>query len=281
MLYNVQRTIPAFVVWIFVWPIGLLRGERKAEMNATPDDCSPLFEGGKGEYVNSVTTLCSPHNGSTLFYVVDKGKLIETALSVLFATGGISNFYNSSLVDFQLEHFGIQSGEDDTISLVNGDFSNGKDNAFYDLSPDGAKELNESIKLVDSVYYFSYAYNTTKKSPISNHQIPITSTMVVLMPLATLIGRYTDTSASATIKIDESWLPNDGLVNVVSAQFPTGEEHVDYTGDSDKIERGCWYVFPTREGDHGAVIGMEGKTEETKSFFTDHVALIDGLPRIR
>lgn len=258
----------------------LLEYGNEAEMKASPEDCSPLFTGGKGEFVNSVTTLCSPHNGSTLFYVVDHGRLVETALDVLFATGGIGSTYNSSYIDFNLDHFGIKSGTEDTISLVNGDFSEGKDNAFYDLSPDGAAELNKTIKTVDSVYYFSFAYTTTKKSPLSNNQIPIPSTMVVLMPLATLIGRYTDTSASATIKIDESWLPNDGLVNVVSAQYPTGEEHIDYTGQ-EKVERGCWYVFPTREGDHGAVIGMEGKTEDTRSFFTDHIALIDGLPRIR
>ena len=41
--------------------------------------------------------------------VVDRGNLVETALNVLFATGGIGNMYNSSLVDFQLEHFGIKS----------------------------------------------------------------------------------------------------------------------------------------------------------------------------
>ena len=149
------------------------------------------------------------------------------------------------------------------------------------MSPDGAKELNENIKLVDSVYYFSFAYNTTKKSPISNHQIPISSTMVVLMPIATLIGRYTDTSSFATIKIDNSWLPNDGLVNVVSAQYPIGDTYVEYNSSLEELERGCWYVFPTLEGDHGAVIGMNGKTEETRKFYTDHITLIDSLPRIR
>ena len=55
---------------------------------------------------------------------------------------------------------------------------------------------------------------------------------------------------------------------------------IDYNGQED-VQRGCWYVFPTREGDHGAVIGMNGKTEETRKFYTDHITLIDSLPRIR
>jgi triacylglycerol lipase len=257
----------------------ILEYGNEAEIQASPDDCSPFFTGGKGEYVNSVTTLCAPHNGSTLFYVVDRGNLVETALNVLFATGGLGSMYNSSLVDFQLEHFGIRSGTDNTISLVNGDFSMGKDNAFYDLSPDGAAELNRTIKTVESVYYFSFAYNTTKKSPLSDNQIPISSTMVTLMPLATLIGRYTNTAAE--IPIDNSWLPNDGLVNVVSAQCPADEVLVEYNEQPEEIQRGCWYVFPTIEGDHGAVIGMNGKTNETRRFYTDHITLIDGLPRIR
>ncbi len=259
----------------------LLEYGNEAEQVASPEDCSPLFKGGNGEFVNSVTTLCSPHNGSTLFYVVDKGRLVETALNVLFATGGVGNLHNSSLIDFQLEHFGIQSGNEDTISLVNGDFSNGKDNAFYDLSPEGAKGLNENIELVDSVYYFSYAYSTTEKSPLSNNHIPIKSTLAVLMPIATLIGRYTNTSSSATVTIDDSWRENDGLVNVVSARYPIGDNYVDYSAELEELERGCWYVFPTLEGDHGDVIGMNGKTAETQKFYTDQITLIDSLPRIR
>ncbi len=253
----------------------LLEYGSEVEKTASPDDCSPLFKGGNGEFVNSVTTLCSPHNGSTLFYVVDHGKLVETALSVLFATGGIGSKYNSSYIDFQLDHFGIKSGDDNAVSLINGDFSNGKDNAFYDLSPEGATELNKTIKTVESVYYFSFAYSTTETSILTGNQVPISSTMPVLMPLATLIGRYTDENT------DGSWKENDGLVNVVSAQYPAEENHQKYYPKLEEFNRGIWYVYPTYVGDHGAVIGMNGKTEETRKFYTDQMTFIDSLPRIR
>ena len=144
------------------------------------------------------------------------------------------------------------------------------------MSPEGAAELNKTIRTVDSVYYFSYAYCTTDKSLISNHQIPRKSTLLVLMPVATLIGRYTNEDAA--IKIDESWLPNDGLVNVVSAKCPSDEEMFHYTVDED-VERGQWYVFPTLDGDHGTVIGMNGNVQKTHSFYTDHIAMVDNLPR--
>ena len=252
----------------------------EAERQASPDNLSPLFEGGKGNCINSVTTLCSPHNGSTLYYVLDKDKLIPSVLGLLQIAGGVTDAIEDGMIDFQLEHFGIFSGSGNTMSLLNDSFMNGTDNAFYDLSPHGAKELNETIKTVDSIYYFSYAYCTTEKAPITGKQTPILSTMVVLMPMARLIGTYTNTDADAPVIIDESWLPNDGLVNVVSAQYPTGDEHIDYN-EGTEITRGIWYVFPTRTGDHGAVIGMNGNVQQTRTFYTDLITMINALPRIK
>ncbi len=248
------------------------------ERKASPDDFSQLFKGGKGEYINSVTTLCSPHNGSTLYYVVDKQNLIPTALGILKTAGGLTDIISGGMIDFQLEHFGIFSDSGNAMSLINDSFMNGKDNAFYDLSPHGATELNKVIRTVDSVYYFSYAYCTTEKAPVTGKQTPVLSTMLVLMPIARLIGSYTNTSADAPVKIDESWLPNDGLVNVVSAQSPNDEESIPYSNETEP-ERGIWYVFPTRTGDHGAVIGMNANTELTHRFYTEHIAIVNALPR--
>ncbi len=255
----------------------LLEYGSDAEKQASPDDCSPLFEGGKGNYVNSVTTLASPHNGSTLFYCLDDGPLIELALNLLYTTNGVGSISNVDLLDFQLEHFGISSDNHNTSVLINGAFGNGKDNAFYDLSPHGAKELNSNIKVVDSVYYFSYAYCTTTEAPIFGNQVPIKETMGVLMVPAGMIGAYTNNRADAQMVIDDKWKPNDGLVNVVSAQYPDGETCVDYVAGETKIKSGQWYVFPTITGDHGTVIGMNGNVESTRKFYMDHIGIIDNL----
>lgn len=254
----------------------LLEYGSEAEQKASPDDCSPLFKGGKGDYVNSVTTLASPHNGSTLFYCLDRGPFIEIALKLLYTTSGIGSFSNIDLLDFQLEHFGVSSENHDTSALIGGAFGNGKDNAFYDLSPHGAKELNSRIKLVDSVYYFSYAYCTTEAQLLGNHA-PTKSTMAVLMVPAGMIGAYTDLTGKEGIVIDSGWLPNDGLVNVVSAQYPTGDAHADFVVGETKVKSGQWYVFPTLTGDHGTVIGMNGNAEATQKFYMDHIDIIDNI----
>ncbi len=255
----------------------LLEYGSEAEKQASPDDCSPLFKGGQGNLVNSVTTLASPHNGSTLFYCLDEGKLIEVALSLLYTTNGIGSISNVDMLDFQLEHFGIKTDNHNVNLLISSSFGTGRDNAFYDLSPDGAKDLNSQIKLVDSVYYFSYAYCTTTETTFFGTHVPTKETMGVLMVPAGMIGAYTNKKTNAKVYIDEKWFPNDGLVNVISAQYPTNDAHVDYVVGETKVKSGQWYVFPTLTGDHGTVIGMNGNTDATRKFYMDHIAIIDNL----
>lgn len=257
----------------------LLEYGSAAEISSGSGDVSPLFKGGKGNLVNSVTTLCAPHNGSTLFYVVDKLKVVNLAMDIVYLGSNLSN--NNAIgdfYDFRLEHFGIDSQSADADTVVNSVFSQGTDNAAYDLSPDGAAEINEQIQLVDSVYYFSYSYSTTTKSSLTGNHVPDLDTLPILMPVALLIGRY-DKNTSTDFPIDETWLENDGLVNVVSAKHPANDEWQDF--DSENIVKGKWNVMSVRRGHHGSVIGMDGDTDETHKFYTDHFGIIDGMPRDR
>ena len=251
----------------------------EAEKAATGDETSGLFTGGKADWINSVTTLCSPHNGSTLFYVVDQGKLVNTVLGLVYAASGVARSAQiGDFYDFRLEQFGMSgaSTESQAESIINTVFSEGTDNAAYDLSPDGAQELNKKIKLVDNIYYFSYSYLTTETSALTGKQIPKSSTLPVLIIPATLMGRYS-TNTKTDFKIDETWLPNDGLVNVVSARYPIGDEYQEY--DAENIVKGKWNVMPTLPGDHGTVIGMNVGAEETHNFYDTLFKMIDSQPR--
>lgn len=251
----------------------------EAEKAATGDETSGLFTGGKADWINSVTTLCSPHNGSTLFYVVDQGKLVNTVLGLVYAASGVARSAQiGDFYDFRLEQFGMSgaSTESQAESIINTVFSEGTDNAAYDLSPDGAQELNKKIKLVDNIYYFSYSYLTTETSALTGKQIPKSSTLPVLIIPATLMGRYS-TNTKTDFKIDETWLPNDGLVNVVSARYPIGDEYQEY--DAENIVKGKWNVMPTLPGDHGTVISMNVGAEETHNFYDTLFKMIDSQPR--
>lgn len=261
----------------------LLANGAKEETAKSGDGVSPLFKGGKGDWVNSVTALCSPNNGSTLFLILDKYKLTDTILDMVLVFAGLTGHTSfSGFLDFHLEQFGITQapGEETDIAAMKDAlqrvFETGTDNAAFDVSPDNAAEMNKRIGLVKGVAYFSFAYTTTKEGTILGNQVPELDTLPILMPLALMIGSYSEDTSSA-YQIDKTWQPNDGLVNVVSAQYPLGDEWKDF--DKENIERGKWNVMPVLNGDHGTVIGLNAGAEETHLFYTDHFKIIDSLPR--
>ena len=89
------------------------------------------------------------------------------------------------------------------------------------------------------------------------------------------MGNYS-VNKQTDFKIDETWLPNDGLVNVVSARYPAGVRYTEF--NEKKIRAGIWNVMPTAVGDHGTAIGMNRSAELTHGFYTDMIEMINALP---
>ena len=271
----------------------LLEYGSKDEQLASPEDLSPLFEGGKGNWVHSVTTLCAPHNGSSLTEVLNKvgglvgvGDTTELLIKLCFGIADIGS-PASGVYDFKLDQFGIgEVSEGDAESAIEKVTNSGNDHAAYDLSPDGAAELNKTIKTVEDIYYFSYSYSTTKEGSFLKGQVPNSTTLPILSPFALAMGSYTGTTAGG-IAIDESWQNNDGLVSVISARYPFGEEYMDFSVEGieftqearEVIQKGIWNVAETKDGDHGKVIGLGGETDETQQFYTKLFTMIDSLER--
>ena len=256
----------------------LLEYGNKFEIGRTGDDTSPLFTGGKGHYIHSVTTLCAPHNGSTLTEVLNSvsspfADTTDMLMALCFGVSGISSPVEE-IYDIKLDQFEIDKS--DTRSALKSLVAAGNDHAAYDLSPDGAAELNEQIKTVDGVYYFSYSYSTTAEGKLLGNHLPEADTFPVLLPFAAAIGSYSGTTDGGIV-IDSSWKENDGLVNVVSAQYPFGDEHSEFPEKEKDIKPGIWYVAETRNGDHGTVIGLNAKKAPTVEFYTELFNMIEEL----
>ncbi len=255
------------------------------EIKATGKDTSPLFIGGKGDLVHSVITLCAPHNGSSLTEILDGiGKVADTkALTELLISLCFMIAENNeamSVYDFNLEHFGINTDGNSDISFeeaVEKVISSSNDHAGYDLSPDGAALLNETIKTVDSVYYYSYSYCTTTKGQLLDIEVPKVTTLPVLSPFAIAMGSYDGVTGSGIV-IDKTWRANDGLVNVISAKYPFDESWCSFSEEM-KQEKGVWNVMPVLDGDHETVIGLNASPEKTHSFWIRLFEFTDSLPR--
>ena len=72
------------------------------------------------------------------------------------------------------------------------------------------------------------------------------------------------------------WLPNDGLVNTISARYPEGAPHTDFV-PGQTPEHGVWQVLPVENLDHLAAIGgvMTHGGGRTRLFYRRVMARLD------
>lgn len=265
--------------------IQLLTEGSPDEIAATDsDDISGLFTGGKGNWVKSATTICTPHNSSTIYYPLKALGLYEIVQNISFLYAGIMgrSFFNGRLVDFHLEQFGLTdvfNGEkaDGLIESLIRVEQNLDDTCIYDLTPEGTAKLNNECSINEDIYYFSYPFSTTTNVGFLNVEIPYINTNPVIYLTALVMGITPEFKDPYTgIVYDEKWHANDALVNTESAKYPMDEPHKDY--DADNVEKGVWNVMPVQQGDHGAAIGLFSDEEQIKSFYLNLCKMLCELP---
>ena len=244
--------------------------EEQAAAKAAGTEVSPFFQGGKADWVYSLTTLAAPHNGTTFLECCgDMTQFAAEASTAMAKLLGISDF--KGVYDFQLEQFGFYRKDGETVlealdRVLHSDFLSHNDNVFRDLTIDRALELNDDIEIHPNVYYFSYAGDKTRQSTITGERTSAVDMTPLFVPFANQMCGYYDQTTAGGFRIDKSWAPNDGLVNTVSALYPTdsagrcltqsgktgyvqqdGYSNVDY-------QPGVWNVMPVRHYDHGNFI---------------------------
>ena len=244
--------------------------EEQAAAKAAGTEVSPFFQGGKADWVYSLTTLAAPHNGTTFLECCgDMTQFAAEASTTMAKLLGISDF--KGVYDFQLEQFGFYRKDGETVlealdRVLHSDFLSHNDNVFRDLTIDRALELNDDIEIQPNVYYFSYAGDKTRQSAVTGERTSAVDMTPLFVPFANQMCGYYDQTTAGGFRIDKSWAPNDGLVNTVSALYPTdsagrcltksgktgyvqqdGYSNVDY-------QPGVWNVMPVRHYDHGNFI---------------------------
>lgn len=220
---------------------------------------SPLFKGGKGHYIYSVTTVAAPHDGTL---VMDRnGSVLANAfVEIEYMVGGlISNSPYRTFWDLQFEQFGYTDYPDDGME---GDFSienakrilDSKDCAFYDLTVEGAREVNKKIKIVDDIYYFSITSESCFVGPITGKvysDVIMNPSLLLTSPI--IIGHENGEYMGEII--DDSWDINDGIVSTYKSLYPKGEPHKDYNPDD--VKKGVWNVLPVINNmDHTDFMGL-------------------------
>ena len=259
----------------------------RAERTAKQDNLSPLFTGELKGRILAIVSLAGTHNGST------------AAEPVIAAEGGLGADLPGQMIQmarlgmvmpvadwfypYHLGQFGISARDFYRRPIqawrASDAYLEQRDSAAWDLSVDGAQELNKAIRCQKGIYYFSYAAQVTEADADGN-QVPKDFVWSMFRESCVAIGKkrppYTTPGG---VRIDDSWLASDGLVNVKSAQYPIGEPHKAY--NANKVERGIWQVMPIIENfDHVDFAGgMQklGGPEGYMAFYRGVAALIEKL----
>ncbi len=230
------------------------------EVAATGKDTSPLFTGGKGDWLQSVTTVAGPHDGTTVIYAIGPLLPILKCITFFGFAGIMDNTPLGKFYDMSLDQWGITSDPRKGYKLSNMlkvpnmiKAMNTKDNLYWDLCLAGARELNERFEINDKAYNFSISTSNSMLTPKGNHRMKASS-FVPFWLTGNLVGSCRH-DKSIDEDLDPSWLESDGCSNTVSALHPS-DEPFEYFYDNDcKAKRGIWNVMPVYQGDHMDVVG--------------------------
>ncbi len=242
--------------------VELLRNGSPEERAATPaGQLSPLFEGGHGDLVKSITTISGPFDGITFPHALPKTVDYGLTYGIPMVASIIGNVGSGRVYDFQMSQWGITAVKDgvrfarDMLNMkAIRNFVKAKDNVFADIHIPQAAEINKKLSVPAEQYLFSVTGNGTKTGK-SGNQVKAPIMIFAFAPFAYSLGKFPDQTI-AGVKITEGWRMNDGIVPVESGRHPTTEPWCEWEDVKDKpIQKGIWHALPTVPGDHGTVIG--------------------------
>ncbi|BBM81980.1 esterase/lipase family protein [Candidatus Uabimicrobium amorphum] len=204
------------------------------------------------KWVKSVTTISTPHNGTTLATMIDSfsGGLAEEIISMFLALAG-TDWY---IYDFKLDQWGLKPKKDETLSdflqRVDDTVGSTKDISMHDLLPKGAKELNGRVRDFADVYYFSYA---TEETYVLLSTFGYEWAEPGMTPIMWAFAYYMGHYKGDHVVEHKEWWKNDGIVNTTSMKGPSTSKIVNYDGTPQK---GVWnYVKLIDSKDHVKVVG--------------------------
>ena len=255
----------------------LVKGDEAERKTTIPDELSPLFCGDH-DWVISVTTLTTPHDGTSL--VFHREGLIGPAQKLLTVVTSFAKPRNHLLYDFKLDQWGVRKRERESRSsfmkrvFQSPLWKGTRDFSAWDLSPEGASELNAWVKAQPNVYYFSWSASKTQLDGKGHH---VCSPR--MMPLWLRGGRFmgrTRRSEPGQVLIDETWFPNDGVVNTRSMPGPSTDPIQPFDG---KPRKGRWNHMGVLEGwDHGEILGIGFEHgDEVLDFYQQWAAFLASL----
>ncbi len=256
----------------------------KEEIEGTPaDELSPLFKGGNGDLLHTVTTLSGVNNGTTFASWLRSFGVKLIAGTTLFFTSIVNDTRFTSVFDVRTDAWGLQV--DPAKRKVN-EFKNPllhlkkmkhyNDNKFdnigYEMQIRYCMERNEHAVVSPNTYYFARTSCVSNKNEKGKHLVTDKEhTNILCRGISHITGSSITKRDAKLYGVDKMWLPNDGFVNTVAMKGPMSlpSEDWDDTKPLCDVKSGIWYNFAPEYRDHISWMGLNVEKEEFFKYYED------------
>ena len=244
---------------------------------------SDLLGNVHNNWIKSITGISAPHNGTTLSDIVTSGIPFLQDFIAIAAVAG-NSFYS-----FDLNQWGFKRNTKETwgkyFKRIQKHPAWGTKNIIsWDLSVQGARDLNTLCTANPDIYYFSFVTSNTVLDSTSGRYVPDKSMSFIIRANSRLMGMkkayFSDGSET-----DSTWFENDGIVNKISMYGPTtgsnGQDPITIYREDELLITGQWYVMGEYQSDHKRFVGHNINQNEFDSLITiykNHAELLWSLP---
>ena len=243
-----------------------------------------LLGNSQNNWIKSITSISTPHDGTTLTEIVTK------TIPFIQYFVGVAGVIGTEFYDFDLAHWGFKIKKEESWSnylkrMKRHEAWDTKNISSWDLSLDGARELNGFLQASPDVYYFSIVTSTTKKRSTGLNHDPVEGTSILIRTRSKLLGSRSGYWSDGS-KTDSLWFENDGVVNTISMYAPStgvnGADPLLEYDNRDLLIPGLWYWKKLSGIDHWSIIGHLGNADrvtKAKDNLIDHIELLRSLPQ--
>lgn len=273
----------------------LLTNGCQEEIDGTPaEELSPLFKGGQGDLLHTVTTLSGVNNGTTLAsgLLRHHGNTVASYLLMLIMAALGESEAALKFWDFYMEHWHIMPEP----STVHGNKLTNPRNYYKEMDRfcenyldaignemklQARYEINAKTMPNPKTYYFARIAN--RSEPMKKHpeNYKCTKDAGIIAKFGGLYtGIYWDDELSALTGMTKAdWMPHDGFVNVKGqmAPFNLPSEQSDKLFGTD-YKPGIWYNMPVERKDHMSWVGWKEKKADFYDYYKNLLQMFADLP---
>lgn len=235
------------------------QGSKEERDGTAADDLSPLFAGGHGDLIHTVTTLSGVNNGTMAATLTDRtGISIATIFGIMFNDTINGNGDYENKLD-QWTGGAIAKATKYSLSLDD-DVSKEMDIDFVQ------KHINPKQVVNKGTYYFAQrAFEPTFEM---SGACRYCGTIMAISGNAAGLKYHPDFM---------SWYRNDGFVNLAGQSAPFDARYKDGYWSGTKFRPGIWYNMPPKIEDHIYWCGHSGCIQDLYADFDRMLSLYDKL----